>query len=159
MSLDPVTLGLFAIAGGTVLSVAGQAAQAEAQAGAQEFSANVQEENAQIASAQAQEEANRIRTDRDRRIGRARAQYAASGVLTNTGSPLAILSDIAEEAELDALTVKYQGSLRSRDSRNQAAVDRAGASNTRTAGAISAGASLLSGGANFASTGRSLGAF
>lgn len=164
MTIAAVAIGAMVV--GSVLGAAGQVASAEASANDQEaaaqqsdFAAEVQEENAVIQTAQAEEEAKRIRSDKQRRIGTARARYGASGVLTSGGSPLAAISDQAEESELDALTVKYQGQIQARDSKNQAILDRnnasrqrAGASNTRTAGVIGAGATLISGAGRAAST-------
>lgn len=59
----------------------------------------------------AAENARRQSVDAQKQIGRARANYGASGV-TMEGSPLDVLEESARTAELDRLTILQQGKVR-----------------------------------------------
>jgi hypothetical protein len=67
---------------------------------------------------------------------------AANGAVLDSGSPLDILMDSATEAELDALTARYEGQQAYRSHKAAAKLQRMGAKSARTGGYISAAAQL-----------------
>jgi len=72
------------------------------------------DQQARAAQMQAEEKARRIRDEGARTLATQRAQYAASGVVTE-GTPLAVLSDSAGLIELNAQDAVYEGDVQSRD--------------------------------------------
>lgn len=78
----------------------------------------ISDENAKIVRSQTAENERRLRVQQRKRIGDIRAGYGASG-LQIAGSPLAVLQESVANAELDALTVRYEGELRARDQEQQ----------------------------------------
>lgn len=79
----------------------GQALKAEGNANAK--IAEVQAKDAEQRGAIAEEEQrNRVKSI----LGTQRATFGANNVVTNSGSPLGILSDTAQYGEVDALTVR-----------------------------------------------------
>lgn len=138
----------FLAAGAAGVSAIGSIHQGQSQAAAARFNAQVSEQNAQIVRQQAAEEESRARREGRRLLGRQRAAIGASGIQVE-GSPLDVLADTAAELELDALTVRHRGLLEALGLTQQASLDRARARSARTAGFIGAGASLLSGAAEF----------
>jgi hypothetical protein len=124
-------------AGGAVYSGIQQQHQAQQQADV----AEQQAQQAQIAGAAAEQ------TTRDRARQVMAAQRAALGAtgVTSEGTPLLTLLDTASQAELDALRARYTGQARSFGDLQQAAFLRQRAGQYTTAGAISAGSTLLTG--------------
>lgn len=107
---------IFSLVSGAVgvgLQAVGAQQQAEAANQAAEYNAKIQERNAEIAEMQAvsAEERGKV-TEREHRLrvsglkGSQRVSAAASGVLVDEGSPLAILQDTAVQGELDILTIR-----------------------------------------------------
>jgi len=102
-----------------------------------------------------------VEEDRQRRLNRIRAGKTAaasaqSGALLS-GTALDVAQQNAEENEMDALLIRYNGELRARGFLNQASTDRYNAATSRsnasqalTGGFIGAGTSLLTGAARFA---------
>lgn len=68
----------------------------------------VGERNAKAASDRAASEEDRLRSARRRQISAARAAFGSAGVQIE-GTPLEVLSDMAREAEADALLIRHQG--------------------------------------------------
>lgn len=128
---------------------AGSAAYgAESQAKAQSYQAKVNEWQAEAATNAAAVEAQN-RAEHYRRImATSRANVGASGVQPDTGSPLAVMSDSAEQAALDIARIRYAGQLRSTSFQQEAKLKTYEASQTRRAGAVNAGATLLTGAAS-----------
>lgn len=92
------------------------------------------------AAAAASEAASRERAQREeaeRRRGSIVAQLGKSGA-TVAGTPLMVLAESAANAEIDALNTRYGGAM-------QQSLYGATGRNARRAGAIGAGASLLTG--------------
>ncbi|CNE76655.1 hypothetical protein [Yersinia mollaretii] len=110
-----------------------QAAQAEADAQAQASAAKVQAEKIRKAGAAQASQAN--------------AALAASGVETGEGTALRITSGIVGDAEEDAVTTILSGRDSAARLNAQAQADRIGGKNASTSGYISAGSSVLEGGA------------
>jgi hypothetical protein len=125
-----VTLGDVLAAGGTLMSAAGAARQADASAGAAQY-------NADLARRQGEAEEARRRREARRELGRMRAGIAKSGVTTE-GTPLTVLSESAEMAEIDALSARWSA-------QTTAKLDESRAASARASKPLAVGASLLSG--------------
>ena len=134
------TTGLFGAGGsfalGTTLSTVGTAVGAlgAIQGGKAESKASQYNADAARAEAQARETAQR--TAAQRQLGSIRAGVSKS-CATMAGTPLAVLSESAANAEIDALNTRYSG-------QREAALYEARGRNAKTAGYIRAGTSLLS---------------
>ncbi len=140
-------------AAGAISAISGgnrQAQQYNSAAQAAEYNAQVDRNRADNAMqvANANEEAQR----RHARIviGQTRAGLAQAGIGAE-GSASDVLQQSSENAELDALNIRYQGQLQAQGLTNQANLDdytartaRSNASSARTGGWLNAGASLLS---------------
>lgn len=137
-----------------------QAAQYQATARAARYNAQLARQEASITGAQTARE-----EERQRRAGRASIaeQYTAiaqSGVAPGAGSARLSLENAATEAELDALNVRYRGTMQARGLLNEAIqqdfaskVAKKAAGRARTAGFIGAGAALLKGASSYATGG------
>lgn len=134
---------------GSVISGIGAIQQGNAANTAGQFNAGVLTNNAAEARAAAagQEQDMALRTART--IGTARANAGASGVDPNTGSPLAVVTDIAQRGTLDALRLRYKGALESDADLNQASIDRYQGAQAQQAGYFKAASSILTGASNF----------
>jgi hypothetical protein len=99
--------------------------------------AKVAQYNADSARAEAQARETAQRTAAQRQLGSIRAGVSKSGA-TMAGTPLAVLSESAANAEIDALNTRYSG-------QREAALYESRGRNTRTAGYVRAGTSLLTG--------------
>lgn len=123
---------------GTAMQVVGSLTSANANANAASYNAGVATQNAQIADQQGAAAVVQQGRYAARSMGRAVAGYGASGVSLDTGSPLDVLADAAGQAELDALTTKYNYQLKALSYRNQATLNDQQASNYRTSGVLNA---------------------
>lgn len=149
-----------------VVGAVGAVSQANAEADALSSSADIQEFNAQvaendaIAARQSAEFEESRQRRRDKRIlASQKAAFGAAGV-TAEGSPLTVIQDSAEEGEIDALAIRYSGSIQEARAKSAAAAERASAratrvqaKNTRSGGLAKAGTSLLTGVSGVASSG------
>ena len=133
---------------------AGVAAEAEAESAAAvaEYNAAVQQREAQAIEAQTEFRQRRQAEAGERQASGLLAALGASGVVVSEGTPLMILSRQAAESELENLMLGYEGAIGKRRALSQATIDRAQAGiyrqrgrTARTAGAVGAGTSLLSG--------------
>lgn len=106
--------------------------------------AATEEGKAEMAQARTAEEQSRRRSAMI--MGKQQAQAAAAGLDTTTGTPLDIALDSAQQAELEALNIRYQGKLAKYGKDQQAAGYRA-----QIPGYIFGGAANL--GAQFAQPG------
>ena len=152
-------IGLFTNMMGAGMQASAARRQAEAQARAYEYQAAMQEENARLAEARAKDavargglEEVRFRKEASQFLGTQKAAIAAGGVETDTGSPLALLTDTAEGIEEDAATIRYNAQMErwehlvdKTNQLNQATLSRFAAANTRTAGKEAARSSLIGG--------------
>lgn len=123
----PVIAGISMVTGlaGSVMQgmAASQTANYQAQVAAN--NARIAQQNANVALEQGtvQEETQREKTGSE--IGYIRAQQAASGVQSNSGSALDVRSSAAEMGELNAETLRYNAQLNARNSILQAQSDQA----------------------------------
>lgn len=141
---DPVT---WAYVAGTVLTAGGAVANADAQRRAADTNADNARNAAAIGidqgNAQAAVQARQSRAQLDA----ARAQYGASGVDVNEGSPLDVLQASARNASLDNQTIKYNAKVKAFGYGAEAASYDQQGSAAMTKGYVSAGSDILSGGA------------
>ena len=114
---------------GTGLSVISSIQSGKAEAKAAQY-------NADTARAEAQSRETAQRTAAQRQLGSIRAGVSKSGA-TMAGTPLAVLSESAANAEIDALNTRYSG-------QREASLYEARGRNAKTAGYLRAGTSLLS---------------
>lgn len=151
MGFDPATIALATLAvsaAGVGVSTYSAYRQAEAQNDAAEYNERVAKRNNEIAEIQAldaerrgkiEEKQHRLRVSR--LLGAQRAAAAGSGVVVDTGSPLAMLEDTAMLGEYDAETIKH-------NAKREAWALRAGKQGTsygRTSPVLAAGGTLLGG--------------
>lgn len=131
---------------GTLISAVGAISNANAQSNAARYNSQVAQRDAQIGvdqgNAQAAIQARQARSQMDL----ARAQYGASGVDVNAGSPLDVMQASAMNASLDNATIKYNAKIKAFGYGNEAtAYDyQAGAATQK--GYWGAGSDILSGG-------------
>lgn len=130
-----------------------------AQAAAAQNNAVIAQQNARNTrlASDANEEAQRRKSAHD--LGTLRAGLLQAGIGTG-GSAADVLGQATGNAELDALNIRYDGSMRAANQENQglmytqqAAASRQGASNAQEAGFLGAAASLLSGAGKIAGAG------
>ncbi len=114
---------------GTVIGAVGAIQGGKAEQSAANF-------NAASAAQEAQARENAQRTAAQRQLGAIRAGVSKSGARME-GTPLAVLSESAANAEIDALNTRYSG-------QRESALYTARGQNARTAGYLRAGTSLLS---------------
>lgn len=100
-------------AAGYGMMAAGQAQEVAAANSAAEYNAAILEQNAKIARMEAAEasrigklEEQELRQKVRRLKSAQRAGYAASGVVVDVGSPLAVAAETAEYGEQDAMTIR-----------------------------------------------------
>lgn len=130
---------------GTLISGAGAIYSANAQKAEARYSRQIAERNATIVQQQAAVSEAAARRDGRRAIGKIQAGYGASGVVGNEGSPLDVLENSATEAELDALTIRYNGELGAMGYKDDARLATMRGRAAGTEGAFRAGSALLSG--------------
>lgn len=87
------------------------------------------------------------------------AAYAASGVVTNSGSPLTVETKQAAYLERKALNTDYEGTLKYRYGQSQVTNDEFEATAATKAGSLNATSTLLSGAGNAASDYYRMGGF
>lgn len=135
-----------ALAGaGGLMGAAGAIQQGQAESVAAEMNAQQAERNATMALARSAEQERRARIEGTKVLGDMRAGYGASGV-TLEGSPLDVLQESAQTAELDALNIRYEGQAQAVGFRNEAKLERMRGASAKTRGYFSAASSLLSAG-------------
>lgn len=135
---------------GSVFSAVGAIQQGQQAQQAYNYNAEVAANNATVArnAAAAQEQQKALETTR--LIGTEKAAAGASGVDPNTGSPLAVMTDTAQRGTLDALRLRYQGTLQSNADISQAQLDTYSGTQAANAGYLKAASTVLTGGSNYA---------
>ena len=142
---DPVTLGIAAIGGSTLLSAFGQYQAGEAYEATGDYNARVLEQYAVAARQSAAFEEARQRREARRLKAAQRAGYAKAGVVITEGSPLTVLTETAAEAELDALAIRYAGEVQARGYEAEAAISRWEGKQQKRAARLGVGRTILSG--------------
>lgn len=147
---DPVTWGVVLTGLGAGVSAVGAIRQGQAQQAMFDYQAKVARGNAGVAEAQGAAAVEAQQRDVARRMGSATAAYGASGVASDTGSPMDALMESAALAELDSLTLKHAYKMKALGYNTQAEIDSASGENSRTASYFNAAGSMLSGGSRIA---------
>lgn len=132
--------------GGGLLSAYGENEKGQANAAAMEYNAKIADENATIAHTEGIENERRVRVQGRKELGSIRAGYGAAGV-TMEGSAMDVLQESAANAELDALTTRYNSDMKVRGFKQDAQLARMGASASSSAGMIGAASTILGVGA------------
>lgn len=136
-----------ALVASSVLGAAGAVASGQQQKKMANYQAAQSEADAQAAQAAAKVQADKIRKAGAAQASQANAALAASGVETGEGTALRITSSIVGDAEEDAVTTILSGRDSAARRNAQAQADRLSGKNAATSGYISAGSSVLEGGA------------
>lgn len=138
--------------GAAVVSAVATIYASEKQAQAQEYSAAVAEKNAVIARSQASAREDAQRAHSRQVIGKQLAATAESGT-TLSGTNLDLLNDSLYQSSLDSMNIRYEGEVKASGLNDQAALDRFGASSTRTGGYLSASGKLIGGASSYMNSG------
>lgn len=130
---------------GTGVSAYGQYQQGKAQKALNDRNAAVSDQAALDRERDSRIIANAQR-DRNRRLlAKQRAMLAKSGVIADTGSPLALQAQQSGELELAALDAERSGKVEGAQLREQAVLDRMAGRAARRAGNLGAASTILSG--------------
>lgn len=132
-----------------------QAASYRSQQAASNYNAAVMEQNAGIEREQANAREEAQRREARMILGSQRAALSQAGIGMG-GSAADVMQQSATDAELDALTLRYEGDMRARglmigaeQERYQGAVAGANASAARRSGYMQAAGSILAGTGNY----------
>lgn len=142
---DPVT---WAIVGSTALTAVGAIAQGNAAAGAANTNAGVLDQNAGIELAQAGQREEAKRRETRLILGKQRAAVAQAGGGMG-GSAADVMQQSSANAEMDALTLRYEGELRARGLRQEAAAERYAGKVAKRQSRFEAVSSVLSGAGSY----------
>jgi hypothetical protein len=142
---DPVTGTLAAI--GAVAGLAGTMSQGMSAKSAADYNAKIASDQAKQVDQQAAFDVAQNDADARRRLATQKAAYGASGVVTDSGSPLEVAAEDTKQAALDDMTIRYNAALQKRGLRAQAAADRASGSRALSGSIFSAGETLATRGA------------
>lgn len=116
----------------------GSLLEGESKAHAADYNAQVAIQNSRLAAAQGQAAVEAQQRDAARKIGAAVANYGASGVQVDSGSPLDVLADSARMSELDRLTIQYNASLKAMGYDLQARMSQLESRSARTSAVLNA---------------------
>jgi len=145
-------IGLALTVVSTAVGVYSAYSQGQAQQKAAKYNAKVAENQAtaarNAAAVREQQHRERIR----QLAGTQRANSGASGIALE-GSPLLVMADTLEQAELDAQRIRYGGEVSATGFESQARLQRFQGAQAAQAGMIGAGSTLLSGAAKAMSYG------
>ncbi len=130
---------------GAGISAIGAISQANAQQAASSYNARLREIDAGVALEQADRDALQIRRAGERAQGSVLAGFGASGIATDEGSPLDVLSMSASEAKLDEETVLYKGRLKASGYQGAAALERYSGDTAQKQGYLNAASYLIGG--------------
>lgn len=141
------TLGTLGALGGAV-SAAGSVMQAGSQGEMAEYNAKVAQNQALAARQKAEFDEQRQRQQARMFAGRQRTSLSqAGGELLDAGD---VLSMTAEEAEIDALAIRYGGNVAAQAARQKGAIAKAQGKQAQTASYAQAGKTLLTTGGRIA---------
>lgn len=142
---SPVTLGMMAIGGSSLLSAFSQYQAGEAYEVAGDYNARILEQQAVAARHSAAFEEVKQRREARRLKAAQRARYGKAGVVITEGSPLTVLTETAAEAELDALAIRYAGEVKAKGYEAQAEMSRWEGKQRKKAARLGMGRTILSG--------------
>jgi len=130
---------------GTLIQAFSQYQQGRATEAASEYNAQVAERQAQAATQKAAFDETARREKGRKLLATQRAASATTGATIGSFEPL--FSQTASDTELDALAIRYGGQIESERSLSQAGLYRYQGKQAKRSGILSAGATLLTGGA------------
>jgi hypothetical protein len=130
----------------TAVSAYGAYTASEAQAETASYNKKVAQNQAQAAKDAAAIAEEQQREDYRRHAASQRALLGASNV-SNEGSPLSVMLDSAQQAELDSLRIRYGGASQAVGHQADAQLQAYYGSNARRQGGIGVGTTLLTGAA------------
>jgi hypothetical protein len=143
---------MVASAAGAGVSAYSSIQQGKAQQRLNEYNAQVAEQAASDKARDGRIMANAQREQNRRLQARQRALYAKAGVVDTTGSPLLVQLEQAGQLEMAALQTEATSSTEAARLRQQAILDRMSGKAARQAGNLNAGATILQGLGNAASS-------
>ena len=123
----------------------GQMSAGDAAARAGYVNSMAQQQEARQALQAGATNAAQVQQDNERRIGALRAAQGASGITTDTGSSLNLMSDMAAQAEMRRQLTLYRGRSQYASRMGQAADTLTAGKDQQTASRIGAASSILSG--------------
>lgn len=128
----------------TAMQALGQIQQGQAANAAAKYNASILEQNARVERQQAMQREEQQRRQAGQILGQQRAAYAQAGGGMG-GSALDVATQSGRDAELDALTLRYEGELRARGLETSAAMERFAGQQARTHGYMSSAGTILGG--------------
>lgn len=140
-----IFLGDVLTVAGAVTGATGALSAGKAQSDMANYNAAVAANQAIAAQQSAAFDEEQHRTKLAKLLSTQKANYGASGVDPNTGTPLQVMADTAAQGELDALAIRYGGAVGAARATSQAELDKMQAKSARVAGYYGAGTSLLTG--------------
>lgn len=129
----------------TAIGAAGTIYSGIAQKQAADTRAKLAERQADDALERGRQEEERSRERTSDLIGRQRAGFAASGVATDTGTPLSVQANTSGLGERDALIIRQNAEREATSLRNQASVSRSEGDNALTGSILTTGATVSGG--------------
>lgn len=136
------------MAASAAVSAVGSVVAGNQQAAALNAEAAYKESAAQQAGKEAAANEAAVRNENRRLLGRQIASVGASG-LELSGSPLDFTMDSLVDAEMEAISARYQGETMSANLRTQAGMDRMGAKSAKMNGYLGGAAALIGGAADY----------
>ena len=128
---------------GQGLTAFGQARQGQVEASINEFNSKIKQQEAFLIREKAKLKLVVAREAARRDLGTAEAQFAGRGVRNLIGSPKDVILQIAEANELDILIGQFNSDVDELNALNESKLLLVKADQSRTAGFINAGATLL----------------
>jgi len=128
---------------GQGLKAFGQAREGQVEASINEFNSKVKLQEAFLIREKAKLDLVVAREAARRDLGTAEAQFAGRGVRGRIGSPKDVLFQIAEANELDILIGQFNADVDELNALNESKIQLVKADQSRTAGFINAGATIL----------------
>jgi hypothetical protein len=148
MGADPLSLGILAISTvGAGLSAYSAYQEGQDAKAASQYNAQIARESAAMTETAGALDVERQRKGVKSLVGTQRARYGASGI-EMTGSPLDVIFNTSLEGELDAQVIDWNSKVRARGYMSQAEYDDRLAGIYERSGAMRAGSTLLTQGAN-----------
>lgn len=116
---------------------------------AAKYNAAVASQNAVLARQQGAVAGEQLQRDQQLKLGSMIAQYGASGVQTDTGSPMEILASSVRQMAFDRATLKYNYELKALGLDAEAGAQSARGANAMTSGILNAAGAGLKGYAQY----------
>lgn len=125
------------------LSALGSEYSGEQQQAIENSNAKIELQNATQSQLVARANAAQVERNTRSTVSNARANFGAAGIDVGSGSPLAVMHDIATKGELSRQLTLYQGQQQARAFAGQSAIDTAKGNADADAGYFAAGTTLL----------------